>query len=144
MKHLLVSLLFVLTFGSYAQAQHDMPEPAVIAQADSLPFTNLTVDQMASMIGGKHVIVLDVRTPAETAHGTIEGAVIINALEPGFGDRLEALNKDKTYLVYCRSGRRSANACTLMAEKGFKHLYNLQDGIVAWREAGKRVVVSEN
>lgn len=80
----------------------------------------------------EEVVVLDVRTPAETAAGVIENAVEINLYDPEFENKINALDKNKTYLVYCRSGRRSVSACKLMAKNGFSKLYNLKGGYNSW------------
>jgi len=49
-----------------------------------------------------------------------------------FSEKLDGLDKDKTYFVYCRSGHRSSNACKMMADKGFGKIYNLVGGYLAW------------
>lgn len=77
-------------------------------------------------------VVLDVRTPEERAEASIDGSVNINLFAPDFMDRIAELDKDKTYLVYCRSGARSGQACGVMERMGFKELYNLSGGIISW------------
>lgn len=77
-------------------------------------------------------VVLDVRTPAEVRQGKIPGASTIDMMDRQFTEKIENLDKNKTYLLYCRSGNRSAQACTYMAGKGFTHLYNLSGGISNW------------
>ncbi len=72
--------------------------------------------------------VIDVRTPAEIARGKMKGAHEINFMSSNFKKRLEHLPKDRPYLVYCRSGRRSASACSAMLEMGFSQVYNLRGG----------------
>ncbi len=49
-----------------------------------------------------------------------------------FAQKVAALDKDKTYFVYCRSGNRSGNACEMMSKDGFKNLYNLSGGMMNW------------
>jgi rhodanese-related sulfurtransferase len=49
------------------------------------------------------------------------------------------LNKKGTYLLYCRSGSRTRKAADAMQKMGFKHVYMLEGGINAWKEAGKAV-----
>ncbi|WKK79493.1 rhodanese-like domain-containing protein [Marivirga arenosa] len=78
--------------------------------------------------------IIDVRTPAEKEEGFIEGAKMINIMGPDFANEINALDKDKTYLVYCRSGNRSGTACGFMASNGFDKLYNLDGGINAWNQ----------
>jgi len=80
-------------------------------------------------------IVLDVRTPGEFAQSHIDGAINIDLRNPNFAQNMENLDKTKTYLVYCRTGKRSASACQIMEDRGFGNLYNLKGGILAWQAA---------
>jgi rhodanese-related sulfurtransferase len=80
-----------------------------------------------------NAIVLDVRTLDEVNEGVIPNAMHIDIFKgQGFIDEVEQLPKDKTYFVYCRSGRRSAQACDVMQKLGFKETYNLLGGILEW------------
>jgi phage shock protein E len=100
---------------------------------------DVNVEEFDKLVqGGKHVI-LDVRTAEEYAAGHIPGAVLIDVKKPDFAERIEKLDKGKTYLVHCRSGVRSVTACTAMEKAGFKDCYNLLGGIKAWGDAGKPV-----
>jgi rhodanese-related sulfurtransferase len=76
-------------------------------------------------------VLLDVRTPSEFASGKIRGALNVDVMSATFGTRIAALDKQKTYFVYCRSGSRSAQACKYMAAQGYK-VYNLAGGMSAW------------
>ncbi|NJB87144.1 rhodanese-related sulfurtransferase [Lewinella marina] len=78
--------------------------------------------------------VIDVRNPQEFADYHLEGARNINYLGSDFLERMEELDPEKTYLVYCRSGRRSVRACTLMKNAGLKNLIHLDGGINAYSE----------
>ncbi|MEL6657642.1 MAG: rhodanese-like domain-containing protein [Bacteroidota bacterium] len=71
---------------------------------------------------------LDVRTPNEAASGRMSNAKLINFMAPDFSKKIAALPKDKTYVVYCRSGRRSAGAVAKMLQQGFTEVYNLRGG----------------
>jgi rhodanese-related sulfurtransferase len=84
--------------------------------------------------------ILDVRTPQETASGTIAGAKIINLFDNDFEAKAgKTLDKSKPVLVYCKVGGRSAQAATKLEALGFTHIYNLQGGMNAWTGAGKPV-----
>ena len=85
-------------------------------------------------------VVLDIRTPQEFQDGHIEGAINIDYRSPTFGADLDRLDKAKTYFVYCRIGRRSANAIGTMTQKGFENIYRTSGDIVAWRAAGLPLV----
>ena len=83
-------------------------------------------------------IVLDVRTAAEYEQGVLFEAINISYLLGDLWDHLEQLDPEKTYFVYCRSGRRSIRVCTLMKNGGFPNVYNLDGGLNAWGEAFER------
>lgn len=79
----------------------------------------------------KSAVLIDVRTPEEFRAGSIKGAINLNALSTGFSDRILTMDKDKTYFLFCRSGMRSAKACSIMAKAGFR-VVNLKGGMSAW------------
>lgn len=82
----------------------------------------------------KNTVVIDVRTPGETAAGVIEGVdLFIDFNAPNFAAEVAKLDKSKTYVLYCRSGGRSAAASQVFVDKGFKTVYNLAGGITAWK-----------
>lgn len=97
-------------------------------------FKNLDVAAFKAKMEDENTVVLDVRTPRETAQGMIEGAIELDIKAPDFAEQVAQLDKDKTYLVYCRSGRRSVTACNIMAEQGFPELYNLLGGYLEWQQ----------
>jgi rhodanese-related sulfurtransferase len=81
----------------------------------------------------KDAVILDVRTEQEVEEGYIPGAKVIDIYKgQQFLDEIEDLDKNKNYYVYCRSGNRSRQACTIMDQKGFKDTYNLVDGFSKW------------
>ena len=101
---------------------------------------DVTVEQARQLIqdrGGKgDFVVLDVRTPEEFANGRLPGAVNVNIQVPDFQRRLAALDRGKTYLVYCRTGNRSARAIQVMQRLGFQSLYHMTEGILRWEKKG--------
>jgi rhodanese-related sulfurtransferase len=78
-------------------------------------------------------VILDVRTEQEVEEGYIPGAKVIDIYKgQEFIDEIDKLDKSKNYYVYCRSGNRSGQACTIMDQKGFKNTYNLLGGFSQW------------
>lgn len=77
-------------------------------------------------------VIIDIRTPSEYEAEHLEGAVNIDYYAESFREELEALDRETTYLIYCRTGRRAAGALTIMRELGFMHVYNIAGGIVRW------------
>ena len=103
-------------------------------------FENTDVQGFAELVRDSNVVVLDVRTAEEYADGHIERAVNIDYKKDDFMDRAKAtLPTGKTIAIYCRSGRRSANAASMLAPEGYV-LVNLKGGIIDWQNAGMPVV----
>ncbi len=113
------------------------PSPASSAsettsQETPSAYEDLSAEEFAEKIGAPNVILLDVRTPSETARGVIDGALEIDYRSPDFATQLQELDPTKTYLVYCASGGRSGKTCKMMDELGFDKAYNLVGGYSAW------------
>ena len=103
-------------------------------------FENTDVQGFTELIADTNVVVLDVRTVAEFTEGHIERAILIDQGQSDFVEKAKAtLPIDKKIAVYCRSGRRSANAAGKLADIGYKCV-NLKGGIIAWKDSGKPVV----
>lgn len=81
-------------------------------------------------------VILDVRTISEFINGHIEGALNIDVNLPSFREEMGKLNKNDTYLVYCRTGNRSRTALRIMEELGFTHIYHMSNGITEWISVG--------
>lgn len=81
-------------------------------------------------------VLIDVRTPEEFAAGHLAGAVLVDFNAPDFRDQISAYPRDVSYVIYCRSGNRSAGARAIMTELGFADVADIDGGIVAWTQAG--------
>jgi rhodanese-related sulfurtransferase len=86
------------------------------------------------------VTLIDVRTAGEFASGHIKDAINIDWESGTFERDVLALDKKKTYAVYCRSGNRSGQATAQMAKDGFTSIYNLNGGIIDWTNSGQALV----
>ena len=103
-------------------------------------FENTDVQGFSELVADSNVVVLDVRTVAEFTEGHIEGAILIDQGQSDFVEKAKAtLPIEKKIAIYCRSGRRSANAAGRLADIGYKCV-NLKGGIIAWKDAGKPIV----
>mgnify|MGYP001592379799 FL=1 len=79
-------------------------------------------------------IILDVRTPEEFSEGYIANATNLNIYDANtFMSKIQSYNKENSYYLYCKSGARSAQACQIMGQLGFKDVYNLIGGIANWK-----------
>jgi phage shock protein E len=92
--------------------------------------------QAQKLIAEKKVVVLDIRTPGEFSTGRIAGAKNIDFQAPNFEQRIDGLDKTKSYLVHCASGGRSSHSLLLFKKHDFQSIYHLDGGIKAWKNAG--------
>lgn len=129
----ILTLLFFLSLVS--------PTQQLFAQ-DGAPKLTPSEFEVQSKKKKKNVI-LDIRTPAETAEGHIDGATFIDFLGGDFEQEISKLNKRRTYYVYCRSAKRTIPATEKMMEMGFKNVYMLEGGLNNWMEKGKPIKVPE-
>ena len=98
--------------------------------------TDLTVAEWEEHIANDpEAVIIDVRTDEEVEEGMIENAQQMDIFKgQGFLDAIATLDKTKNTYVYCRSGKRSVQACMLMEQQGFENTYNLLGGYMEWEE----------
>jgi rhodanese-related sulfurtransferase len=113
-----------------------------LAQADDkveAPIIDIAVDEASEFVAQhENVVILDVRTPLEYEMSHITGAVNVDVQNESFKDNVIALDPGKTYIVHCTknpAGGRSSRALETLQDLGFKNLYSLEGGYVAWQEA---------
>lgn len=96
---------------------------------------NLSQEDWTSKLSqDENAVILDVRTEDECSQGIIPNAINIDIYKgQGFIYQVEELDKSKNYYVYCRSGGRSEQACSLMNQMGFENTYNLMGGMMQWK-----------
>lgn len=95
----------------------------------------LAVDQYEEVVTDTNVQIIDVRTADEFADGHLKGATNIDVQGKNFEALVSEFNKDKPVYIYCRSGMRSAKAGKTLEAMGFKEIYDLKGGILAWKGA---------
>jgi uncharacterized repeat protein (TIGR02543 family) len=121
-----------------------MLEPGTIHPALEQVIEDITPAEAYTLIldneQNLNFIILDVRTPEEYASSYIEDAINLDYFSPTFTEVLSRLAKNKTYLVYCKSGGRSAFTRDIMSDLGFREVYNMLGGITQWKAEGYPVV----
>ena len=128
MKNLLsISLVFILIGISCKSKVTNKETGATYKEVDVAAAKALIAEN-------KDLIIIDVRTPEETEDGTIENAMTIDVENDNFESEVNKLDKSKSYLVYCRSGKRSTRASNKMIELGFMDITNMLGGYLAWNE----------
>jgi len=126
-----LALLFLLM--SAVPAGHAADPPAGPAPV----VTQITAEALRARIASKdpELVILDVRTAEEFAAGHVPGAR--NVPHDQVAANLDSLTplRDKTVVLYCRSGRRSELAAKQLQAAGFQRLLQLEGNYPAWTEA---------
>ncbi len=104
----------------------------VAAGGTLVPTAEVTVGEARVLLDTTKPFVLDVRRKTEFAEGHIAGAT--NIAHTRLLSRLDEVPKDRHILVNCRSGARSARACSLLQRHGYE-VTNLAGGMLAWEAA---------
>ena len=101
-------------------------------------YKNVDAEKAKALVADaeKKIVVLDVRTPEEYKEGHIRDAKLVDFKADDFEEKLDELDKSETYLVHCRSGRRSTEALAVLKKLGFRSVYHLDGGFLAWEDAG--------
>lgn len=101
--------------------------------------TTISVTEFSKKIKeDKNVVILDVRTPKEYEEEHLPNAILENMQEDSFNENIAKMDKNKTYLLYCKVGGRSSKALEMMKNAGFKQVFHLDGGIVDWKKAGEK------
>lgn len=126
-----------------------------MAAASKCTYTNVTACDARQMIEEEDIFILDVCTPSGYDDGQIEGAVLIplrnlksdpDALSPDelLPARMKELpcNRNTKILVYCKVGKRGAEASSLLVDAGYKEVSNLEGGLTKWVQEGYPIVAT--
>ena len=96
-------------------------------------YEDLDANAATSLMDDESMIILDVREKKERKSGYINGSLHIPLSD--VKSQLSKLDKNKSILVYCRSGSRSAHIAGLLTRNEYEKVYNLKGGIQAWKRA---------
>lgn len=140
----------LLALSACSESSADAPAVAATeaggASGDAAPGVAASVVKIDAMEGqammaslGAGLTVIDVRTPEEFAAGHVDGAINIDVEGGGFSAAISSLDPAAPYIVYCRSGRRSAIAADAMIAAGFTEVHDM-GAIDGWVAAGLPVV----
>jgi rhodanese-related sulfurtransferase len=138
-KTIILLLLGVMIVGVFLLYKGASTEPNT-TESQTQVIKNITPDEAHVLIqknkDNSNLVILDVRTQEEFADEHIENAVNLDYYSQTFRDDLNKLDKNKTYVIHCRSGGRSTKTLDMMEELGFIEVYNMMGGIVEWKEKG--------
>lgn len=103
-----------------------------MSRVDLGPYVEVDVAELHDDAAEK--LVIDVREPMETAHGSVEGAWCVPLGR--LGDVIDQIPDDANVYLVCRSGNRSAYAAEVLAAAGKRDVKNVAGGLIAWVTAG--------
>lgn len=139
-KHVFIHTLIISALSLIActnapskeqNAQQQTPNTTEVAAVEQNAVKNINAEEFITRMTDSSTVVIDVRTPSEVHSGYIEGAdLFIDINGSDFESQINALDKTKTYLMYCRSGARSGRASQFMVQQGFTSVCNLNGGIM--------------
>ena len=121
------------TAGTDAHAVSEEASRAIMEDVDAAQFQRLIVELDGALL-------LDVRTPEEWAQGHLAGAAHKDYWgDDDFDAAMNSIPRDRPVLVYCAGGGRSGFTAEELNKAGHLEVYNLEDGITGWQDAGLQV-----
>ena len=116
-RHWLHSLAIavLLALAGMANAAAPLPPPGALSRGNALKLIRSQ---------GRKLAIIDVRTPAECEAGHLDDALNIDFNAPDFKGQIGKLDRDGSYVVYCKSGNRSGQAKAVMDQMGFTDVYD--------------------
>ena len=102
-------------------------------------YTTISAQEGKEMIEQGDIIILDVREQSEYNAGHIENAILLPLGQIESKAEEIIADKEATIIVYCRSGRRSAEAANKLVKLGYKNIYDM-GGIIEWQNEGYAVM----
>lgn len=112
---------------------------AQLSNKDSV-IVNVSPEEFYFLLSTKEGNLIDVRTNEEYESSHLENALNIDYYRGDFQIRMDSLNKGLPLYLYCNSGNRSIISAQISETLGFKKIYNLQNGIIGWREANLELI----
>jgi rhodanese-related sulfurtransferase len=122
-----------------------LPEaPQADRMNDLTGIKNVSCEQARDIVqghqGDPNFVILDFRTKEMFDQAHIRGAVCHDVFLPDIDDWLKALDKKKTYLIYCTLGHRSGIALAKMNDLGFVNVLHMHEGLSRWKQLGYETV----
>ena len=131
---ILIIGLFMNSSCEQKEAESSATEPMVLPVQET-KIENIKAMEAAKMLEkNPDMMVLDIRTPEEFNSGHIPTSINIDYKAENFELEIKKLDRSKTYLMHCRSGRRSTAALDTFRKHRFDHIIHIDDGILGWNK----------
>jgi rhodanese-related sulfurtransferase len=135
-KHIIYAIpIFIICLGFILPSLSAQDSTRIIAVS-----AKEAADLIDKHVGDSDFAVLDIRTPGEFQSGHLKSAILIDFYSQTFADQLSRLDKEKKFLIYCRSGNRSARSLEIFKKLKFQKIYHMANGISTWNSEGFPVV----
>jgi rhodanese-related sulfurtransferase len=128
-----LGLIIFLGFLSLSHSAHSDQNITALAPKQAS-------DLIKNHNGDSDFVILDIRTPGEYQSGHLQNSILIDFYSKTFLDQINRLDRQKSYLIYCRSGNRSSKSLNLFKELHFLKIYHLSSGINGWNSEGLLLV----
>ncbi|OGD68700.1 hypothetical protein A3E89_01805 [Candidatus Campbellbacteria bacterium RIFCSPHIGHO2_12_FULL_35_10] len=92
----------------------------------------ISKEEFKKKLDSGEYVLIDVRTQDENNQMKIADSLVCDITRPDFAEKIQSLDKNKKYLIYCMSGNRSSHALGFMGQAGFKEACELEGGIMNW------------
>jgi len=100
----------------------------------------ITADKFEDISKEPGCVIIDIRNASDFKGDKLSGAQNISFTAGDFKERVQSLDKKKTYLLYCKNGNDALYAARTMKEMGFDRVYSLKGGLDGWKRENKPVV----
>ncbi len=130
---IIILLLLSCAVGLYAYTQLGKEETKVVQMPKNASAEHLSPTEFQQELSSGNYQLIDIRTQEEYIDGHLKGAIQKDYYQTEeFRKYLESLDKKKSYLIYCRSAKRSGAALEIMKGMGFTDVKDLDGGYNAW------------
>lgn len=135
MKNIKLITVFLVVFLTLSCKENKKEEQSITRTEQEIVINKkLIAADFKSNIDSVNVQLIDVRTSEEFNEGHIKNAVNIDFYKSDFITQMNKLDKNKPVYIYCRSGGRSGKTATQLKKQGFTEVYDLEGGILDWKE----------
>ena len=139
-SHLII-LVLILLAALIAACGQGTPAPTEMTETgfpkNTAGYADITVRQLAEMLPEKDFTLVNVHVPYEGELPQTDLFITYNHIADNL-DQLPA--KDAPIVLYCRSGRMSTEAATVLASLGYSNVMELNGGFIAWEAAGHELL----
>lgn len=108
-------------------------------------YTKINTDQGLQLINDNktnpNFVIVDLRRPEEYKEGYIPAAINVNFYASDFKAQLARLDRNKKYMIYCRTDNRSLKSLAIMQQLNFKEVHCMLGGINQWMDEGKPITM---